>query len=59
MTSPSISPSLETPLPPGTCTPYPRPVLQGEFTLKVMNTSESPRGQGFPLEMVMLGEPQL
>lgn len=46
-------------LSPPTPIPHPRPVLQGEFTSKVMNTSESPRGQGFPLEMVMLGEPQL
>lgn len=58
VTSPSSSPSSGNPLsPPGNCPPS--LVLQGEFTLKVMSTSKSPRGQGFPLEMLMLGEPQL
>ena len=55
MTSSSISPGLETSL----LLRIAAPVLQGEFTLKMTNTSKFPRGQGFPLEMVMLGEPQL
>lgn len=58
VTSPCISPQLgKPPSPPRNCPPSLG--LQGEFTLKVMSTSKSPRGQGFPLEMLMLGEPQL
>lgn len=59
MTSPCISLGLgNSPSPPESCPPN-HETLQRKFTLKVMNTSKSPRGQGFPLEMLMIGESQM